>query len=124
MFDCIFDERLQYQGRNRSEFEGLLHIKFDRQPISETNLFNIKKRLQEVDLFSQGTERPIGVGQHVTEHAAKPHSNSLCLVGFRSNQRSNSIQRIEKKVRVDLGTERSQFCLDQLLAQTTLKANP
>ena len=99
---CVFDERLQNQGRH-GEGEGVLrHIEPSPQPLAETYLFDGEEGLGERDLLGERDRRSRAQPQALAEEAGHQETHASRRLGVGADQRRDGIQAVEQEMRIEL----------------------
>ena len=124
MLDGILDQRLQQEARDTTQRGRRLQGDLRPQAIAETRLLNAKVggeptdfRFDRHDRVVDAVERMPQVGREVAEHGEG-------RLGMLGNFLGHAVQRIEKKVWIELETQLLQFGAQGFVGATAPKDGP
>src|SRR4051794_31407510 len=103
MTQRVFREWLQDQVRHERLRRARIYFELDAQSIGKPHLLNTQIQLDEVDLFSELDFMSRRILECVTQEIAQPdqhtHRRVVLVV---ANEADDVVQRVEKKMRVQL----------------------
>ena len=108
VLDRILDERLQNQPRHFGVERLGIDVEPDRQAILEARLLDLEVLLQELQLLLQRDARRARAVERQAEQIAQAADHAIGAVGIGVHERRDRVQRVEEKVRLQLGLERAQ----------------
>ncbi len=118
VFDGVFDDRLEdeHGDLRGKKLTGNIHGAL--QAVDEADLLDVKILSSELQLLCQGHLLPIRVFEHAAHEVAQfgDHGDG-CVVSLLAHQAGDGIQRVEKKVWLDLPAKRAELRCHQLLIE-------
>ena len=116
----VLHHRLQNQGGHGGlgDFRG--YVELDPETVAKAGFLDIEISAQKLHLFADGNHLLRRVREHVAEDAREAQSHDFGAGRIGGNQVGNGVEGIEQKMRIDLGTEGSQFGFGDLLLEHSL----
>ena len=103
MSQRVFRQRLENQIRHQCRRRRWIDVEFDPESIGKPRLLNTQVQLNEVELLPQFNLLPRGMIEGVTQEIAEPDEHAdRCLVLLVANEPGDTVQRVEKKMRMQL----------------------
>src|SRR5260370_7682499 len=125
MLDAVFHQRLQQDaGHNDVECVWIKMLVDTQLVPAKADYFDIEIVIDKFDLFEK-LNKLLMLAQQPTQDLGELQNQLTRTVGIKTHQRRNGIQRIKKKVRIDLALQRVQARFQQkplLLFQLHLDA--
>jgi len=116
----VFYQRLEDQA-GHGHAQGLRgDLAGDAQPLAEAGPLNLQIAVQERQFLFHRHQPPLAAGQHVAKHLGQSLDRRFGPGRIGVSQCRDGIERVEEKMRVDLGFERRQFRLGRQRPQPLL----
>ena len=115
MLQGVFDDRLQEHAGHKRVQGILIYVLENLQIVAaKAGYFDIQIIVDKIEFLLQ-SHKSVVLAQKPAENIAQLQHHHAGLVRVIANQRSDRIQRVEKKVRIDLAAERGHAGFEQQL---------
>src|SRR5262249_21377796 len=115
--DGVFDYRLQKQVRHTGVHRVRLGFYPRRQAVLKTQPLDLQVAFQKLQLLLQGRLLLAGISQCHSEKFSQAGDHLVGGLHVFAHQRRDRMERVEKKMRVELHLQRSELRLRQLRLQ-------
>src|SRR5438552_11531374 len=102
MFDGVFEERLEQQGRQQTRFGVFLNLLMNRQARSKAHLLNRHIFLQQVQFLEEAHRGLFTQTQGQSQEVAEQHAHIPRTSRIDAGQSTYGIQAVKQEMRIDL----------------------
>ena len=115
VFEAIFDDGLQKHAGDEGFERFIVDVLDDVEVVAaEAGDLDIEIVVDEFELFAQRHKRFV-LAEQTAENVAELEHHAASVIGIEADERGDGVQRIEKKVRIDLAGERVHARFEQEL---------
>src|SRR5579875_1907694 len=98
MLDCVFNQRLDQQGRNLAFLTVRVYVLDDPQALPETDSLYFQIRFGQGQFFTEGNAEPFAKAQRTAQEFGEAYAHFPRLGWIDAGQCADGVQAVKEKV--------------------------